>query len=62
MQRDLLLTNVGPARDAKDTLDRLEDMAQDHVDLFYEKIWYVSSITGRIGLTAFRVLAVAMIG
>ena len=42
LQRDLLLTNAGSARDANSTLDRLEDMAQDHVDPFYEKIGYVS--------------------
>jgi len=38
MQRDLTLMNTDTARDAKETLDRLEDMAQDRIDLFYEKI------------------------
>lgn len=43
MQRDLTLMNTSTARDAKETLDRLEDMAQDRIDLFYEKIGYASS-------------------
>ena len=41
MQRDLILMNTDSARDARETLDRLEDMAQDRIDLFYDKIGYV---------------------
>lgn len=29
--------------DAREMLERLEEMAQDRLDLFYEKIGYVSS-------------------
>ena len=43
MQKQLTLMNTDSARDARETLDRLEDMAQDRLDLFYEKIGYVSS-------------------
>ena len=38
MQRDLTILNTESARDARETLERLEDMAQDRLDLFYEKI------------------------
>jgi hypothetical protein len=44
MQRDLIVANTDSARDAKETLDRLEDMAQDRIDLFYDKIGYASSL------------------
>jgi len=40
MQRDLSLIDNDTARDAKEILDRLEDMAQDRIDLFYEKVGY----------------------
>ena len=43
MQKQLTLMNTESARDARETLDRLEDMAQDRLDLFYEKIGYASS-------------------
>ena len=42
MQRDLAGANSDSARDAKETLDRLEDMAQDRIDLFYDRIGYES--------------------
>lgn len=42
MQRDLTLIDTDSARDARETLDRLEDMARDRFDLLYEKIWYAS--------------------
>jgi len=38
MQKELVLVNNDTARDAKETLDRLEEMAQDRIDLFYDKI------------------------
>jgi len=38
MQRDLSEAGTTPAKDAKETLDRLEDMAADRIDLFYDKI------------------------
>lgn len=38
MQRDLTVIDSDTARDAKETLDRLEDMAQDRIELFYDKI------------------------
>lgn len=44
VQRDLILTDTDSARNARETLDRLKDMAQDHFDHFYEKIWYESSL------------------
>ena len=37
MQTDLTGT------DSREILDRLEDMAQDRIDLFYDKIGYASS-------------------
>ena len=40
MQRDLSVDGSVSARDAKETLDRLEDMAADRIDLFYDKIGY----------------------
>jgi hypothetical protein len=40
MQRDLSRIDEDTARDAKELLDRLEDMARDRIDLFYEKIRY----------------------
>jgi len=43
MQSELSLAGSNPARDAKAILDRLEEMAQDRVDLFYEKIGYACS-------------------
>jgi len=43
MQMDLTLVNGNSARDAKEILERLEEMAQDRVDLFYEGIWYALS-------------------
>ena len=33
--------NTDSGRDAKEILDRLEDMAQDRIDLFYEQIGYI---------------------
>ena len=44
MQRDLSVAETVSARDAKETLDRLEDMTADRIDLFYDKIGYVSSL------------------
>ena len=44
MQRDLSVAGSASARDAKETLDRLEDMAADRIDLFYDKIGYASSL------------------
>ena len=41
MQRELTLANSDSARDARESLDRLEDMAKDRVDLFYERIGYM---------------------
>jgi len=38
MQRDLSEANTVSTKDAKETLDRLEDMAADRIDLFYDKI------------------------
>ena len=40
MQQELATAGTNSARDAKEILDRLEDMAQDRLDLFYEKIGY----------------------
>lgn len=40
MQSDLNLIDTDSARDARETLDRLEDMARGRFDLFYERIWY----------------------
>ena len=45
MQRDLSVADTVSARDAKETLDRLEDMAADRIDLFYDKIGYASSLS-----------------
>lgn len=42
VQGDLTLINTDSARDARETLDRLEDMARDRFELFHERIWYVS--------------------
>jgi len=44
MQRELTLVDNDTARDAKETLDRLEDMAQDTIELFYDKIGCASSL------------------
>ena len=44
MQRDLSEDTSVSAKDAKETLDRLEDMASDRIDLFYDKIGYASSL------------------
>ena len=44
MQRDLSVAGSVSSRDAKETLDRLEDMAADRIDLFYDKIGYSSSL------------------
>ena len=44
MQQQLAATSTDSARDAKEILDRLEDMAQDRLDLFYEKIGCASSL------------------
>ena len=44
MQRDLSVAETVSAKNAKETLDRLEDMAADRIDLFYDKIGYVSSL------------------
>lgn len=38
MQKDLAGIDNDTARDAKETLDRLEEMAQDRIDMFYDKI------------------------
>jgi hypothetical protein len=54
MQRDLTLIDSDSARDAKEILDRLEEMAQDRIDLFYEKIGYASQ--------TFFILAVMVTG
>ena len=43
MQKELAVVDKDSARDAKETLDRLEEMAQDRIDLFYDKIGYTSS-------------------
>ena len=43
MQRDLSVADSVSAKDAKETLDRLEDMAADRIDLFYDKIEYALS-------------------
>jgi hypothetical protein len=40
MQRELTLANTDSARDATEMLNRLEEMAQDRIDLFYDKIGY----------------------
>ena len=40
MQRDLSGIDNDTARDAMEILNRLEDMAQDRIDLFYERIRY----------------------
>ena len=44
IQQELATAGTNSARDAKEVLDRLEDMAQDRLDLFYEKIGYASSL------------------
>ena len=44
MQKELILAETSTARDAKETLDRLEDMAEDRIALFYDKIGYTSSL------------------
>jgi len=38
MQKDLTIIGSDTATDAKETLDRLEEMAQDRLELFYDKI------------------------
>ena len=43
VQEVLAVTNTDSARAARETLDRVEDNAQDRIDLFYEKIGYVPS-------------------
>ena len=43
MQKEFVVQTTDSARDAKETLDRLEEMAQDRIDLFYDKIGYASS-------------------
>jgi hypothetical protein len=40
MQNELDVLNTEAARDGKEILARLEEMAQDRIDLFYDKIWY----------------------
>lgn len=40
MQRELADADTDTARDAREVLDRLEDMAQDRIELFYDKIGY----------------------
>ena len=44
MQRELDLLNGQSARDAREILDRLEEMAQDRIDLFYDKVGHASSL------------------
>lgn len=43
MQQDLTLIDTDSSRDARETLDRLEDIARDRFDHFYQKIWYARS-------------------
>jgi hypothetical protein len=38
VQEVLAVANTDSARAARETLDRLEDIAQDDIDLFYKKI------------------------
>lgn len=64
MQNQLSLADNDTARDAKETLDRLEDMAQDRIELFYDKIGYIHTLstpTYCIGLI-FCIFAVTLIG
>ena len=44
MQQQLAAANTDSARDAKEILDRLEDMAQDRLDLFYAQIGCAPSL------------------
>lgn len=44
MQKELAVLTTDSARDAKETLDRLEEMAQDRIELFYDKIGYTSAL------------------
>lgn len=44
MQKELVVIDKDSARDAKETLDRLEEMAQDRIELFYDKIGYKYSL------------------
>lgn len=44
MQRDLTLMDTDSARDAKEMLERLEETAQDRIDLFYKKIGCASPL------------------
>ena len=61
MQRELTLIDSDTSRDAKETLDRLEDMAEDRIELFYDKIGYIASaLTHLIALT-FCIFAVVTI-
>ena len=43
-QAGLSIENDPSARDAKEIFDSLEDMAQDRLDLFYEKTLCASSL------------------
>jgi hypothetical protein len=38
MQKKLGAATGAPQKDAKEMLDRLEDMAQDRIDIFYETV------------------------
>jgi hypothetical protein len=45
MQNELDALNTEASKDAKEVLARLEEMAQDRIDLFYDKIRYPSSLS-----------------
>lgn len=63
MQKELTVIDNDTCKDAKETLDRLEEMAQDRIELFYDKIGYSipSTMTCGIRLTVFT-LVVMMSG
>lgn len=50
MQKELAVIDKDSARDAKETLDRLEEMAQDRIELFYDRIGYTYSLPRRPAL------------
>ena len=60
MQRDLTIVGSDTARDAKETLDRLEDMAQDRIEMFYDKIGYIASALTHLTALTFCIFAVTM--
>jgi hypothetical protein len=62
VRRDLTLIDTDSARDAREALDRLKDMARDRFEFFYEKIWYVSSLPRDLNRTDLSTPAATVIG